>query len=41
MRFIIPNLGNIHDELLFMIAVGVACIFTVFAIIYGGIEDYD
>lgn len=39
--FIVPNLGSVHDELLFMIAVGVACIFTVIAIIYGGIEDYD
>ena len=30
MLFIVPNLGSIHDELIFMIAVGVACLFTVF-----------
>lgn len=41
MLFIVPNLGSVHDELVFMIAVGVACLFTVFAIIYGGIDDYD
>ena len=32
MLFIVPNLGSVHDELVFMIAVGAACIFTVFAI---------
>lgn len=41
MLFIVPNLGSVHDELLFMIAVLVACVFTVITIIYGGIREDD
>lgn len=38
---IIPNLGNVHDEVLFMICIAAACVFTTITIIYGGIKDND